>query len=371
LISVDGLGGTNISGIVTIGDAGGSSYDFQIRKSTSVIARIRSTDSSQSSIYEVQNNLTTGVFLTARGSTAPVLGFIQPNEAALYANIPINIATAGSPISLGVGSTRSIYITSTNQVVIGSTTAGARLDVRAQGALSTDIAFRVRNSADTADLMSINGLGVSTINAVNQNVQLRLTNTGTTNNRSAIAFQFNNSGVDQAMIRALPGIIVGSYGRFAISTYNIFGGGMVDRMLFDEFGGVSIGASYAQNVAIPARLDVRAQGSLSTDIAFRVRNSTNTANLFSVAGNGAVNIAVAAQIDTLTVLNTTRIGSVSAIAPSAQLDVQSTTKGFLPPRMTNEQRLAIASPAVGLIVYCTDAVEGLYVNKSTGWTLIG
>jgi hypothetical protein len=118
------------------------------------------------------------------------------------------------------------------------------------------------------------------------------------------------------------------------------------------------------------RLDVRSQGALSTDIAFRVRNSADTANLFSVAGNGAINIAVSAQIDTLTVLNTTRIGSVSAIAPSAQLDVQSTTKGFLPPRMTETQRLAIASPAVGLMVYQTDGTEGVYRYKSTGWEYV-
>ena len=41
-----------------------------------------------------------------------------------------------------------------------------------------------------------------------------------------------------------------------------------------------------------------------------------------------------------------------------------------PAAMTNAQRLAIATPAVGLIVYCTDVVEGLYINKSTGWTFI-
>lgn len=39
---------------------------------------------------------------------------------------------------------------------------------------------------------------------------------------------------------------------------------------------------------------------------------------------------------------------------SAMLDVQSTTKGFLPPRMTNVQMGDITSPAEGLIVYCTD-----------------
>jgi hypothetical protein len=38
-------------------------------------------------------------------------------------------------------------------------TLGARLDVRAQGILSTDIAFRVRNNNDSADIFSIRGNG--------------------------------------------------------------------------------------------------------------------------------------------------------------------------------------------------------------------
>ena len=62
--------------------------------------------------------------------------------------------------------------------------------------------------------------------------------------------------------------------------------------------------------------------------------------------------------------------NVTTANPSAILEAYSTTKGFLPPRMTNAQRAAIASPAVGLIVYCTDATEGLYVYKSTGWTFM-
>ncbi|MEY3499807.1 MAG: hypothetical protein RL308_1476, partial [Bacteroidota bacterium] len=64
------------------------------------------------------------------------------------------------------------------------------------------------------------------------------------------------------------------------------------------------------------------------------------------------------------------IGTGAVPNASAALDVDSTTKGFLPPRMTNAQRTAIASPAVGLMVYCTDATEGLWINKSTGWTFI-
>ena len=65
----------------------------------------------------------------------------------------------------------------------------------------------------------------------------------------------------------------------------------------------------------------------------------------------------------------TIIGSLS-LNNSAKLQIDSTTQGFLPPRMTNTQRTNISSPAVGLMVYCTDATEGLYVYKSTGWTFI-
>lgn len=52
---------------------------------------------------------------------------------------------------------------------------------------------------------------------------------------------------------------------------------------------------------------------------------------------------------------------------SAALDVQSTTKGILLPRMTSAQRIAIATPANGLIVYQTDAISGLWMFISGAW----
>jgi hypothetical protein len=56
---------------------------------------------------------------------------------------------------------------------------------------------------------------------------------------------------------------------------------------------------------------------------------------------------------------------------SARLQIDDTTRGFLPPRMTQTQRNAIASPAIGLEIYQTDATEGKYIYKSSGWTYIG
>ena len=56
---------------------------------------------------------------------------------------------------------------------------------------------------------------------------------------------------------------------------------------------------------------------------------------------------------------------------SAMLDVSSTTMGMLIPRMTAAQRNAIVSPAVGLLVYQTDAPEGFYYKSAGGWIAIG
>ena len=58
-------------------------------------------------------------------------------------------------------------------------------------------------------------------------------------------------------------------------------------------------------------------------------------------------------------------------AASSILDLTSTTKGLLAPRMNATERAAIASPANGLIVYQTDGNVGLWVyNESTSsWTL--
>jgi hypothetical protein len=52
--------------------------------------------------------------------------------------------------------------------------------------------------------------------------------------------------------------------------------------------------------------------------------------------------------------------------PSAMLDVESTNKGFLPPRLTSAQRAAIVSPASGLLVFDTD-FNALFVNTGEGW----
>ena len=61
----------------------------------------------------------------------------------------------------------------------------------------------------------------------------------------------------------------------------------------------------------------------------------------------------------------------SNVEPSAQLEVSSTSKGFLVPRMTSSQRVAIANPATGLLVYQTDAPIGFYYFTQGKWKQLG
>ena len=57
---------------------------------------------------------------------------------------------------------------------------------------------------------------------------------------------------------------------------------------------------------------------------------------------------------TLSLLIIAQLLQGQAFDPSAAFEISSTTKGFLPPRLTTTQRIAIQNPAIGLIVYNTD-----------------
>jgi len=61
---------------------------------------------------------------------------------------------------------------------------------------------------------------------------------------------------------------------------------------------------------------------------------------------------------------------VAAPDATAVLEVASTSKGFLFPRMLESERNGITAPATGLMVYQTDGDEGVYIRKSFGWVQV-
>jgi len=72
-----------------------------------------------------------------------------------------------------------------------------------------------------------------------------------------------------------------------------------------------------------------------------------------------------------------KIGSFpTAIQPTAVMELESTTKGFLPPRLTNAQRNAILNPAKGLVIYnktvdCLQWCDGVFWFDACGRVYVG
>src|SRR6187397_2907371 len=52
---------------------------------------------------------------------------------------------------------------------------------------------------------------------------------------------------------------------------------------------------------------------------------------------------------------------------SSMLEIRSTTKGLLIPRMLHSERNMIVSPATGLLIYQTDNSPGFYFFNGSGW----
>jgi hypothetical protein len=74
--------------------------------------------------------------------------------------------------------------------------------------------------------------------------------------------------------------------------------------------------------------------------------ATNISNRFGLNTNIVIPTGISVQ-------DADGIGIGAALVTSALLSMTSTTKGFLPPRMTSTQRDAIATPATGLMIFNT------------------
>jgi hypothetical protein len=269
-----------------------------------------------------------------------------------------NIALQGAGGNVGIGTTAfvgSIKLAVNGQIG-GPTFSSTYLDLtggipelRGNGgigfyATSGDHVFYGASSVERVRITNVGNVGIGTsspaakLHTVGDGLFSSNTNTNLTIN--------SNGGVSILTLTTSAGTqsIYGGVGGLNNMDFYTASG---FRMRIDPTGNVGIGTSTPVG-----RLDVRAPGPLSIDTAFRVRNSADSNNLMIINGAGGIGV-----------------GTTSPL-PSAVLDINSTTQGFLPPRMTNAQRTSISLPAVGLMVYCTDATEGLYIYKSTGWTFI-
>lgn len=128
----------------------------------------------------------------------------------------------------------------------------------------------------------------------------------------------------------------------------------------------------------------KGSGSTSATTSLLVQNSSGS-NLLTVTDDGIINLnnGVLTGLNVLSSASSVRMdsggsfgvirmqgnqigmGNNSTGDPSALLTLTSTTKGFLPPRMTTTQKNAIASPATGLVVYDSTTNKLQCYNGST------
>ena len=170
------------------------------------------------------------------------------------------------------------------------------------------------------------------------------------------------------------GSIAIGYGPYAIGNYSTAMG----------YGTIASGES---STAMGTNTTASGGGSLATGLGTKSKSfaetvvgiyndSTNAANptgfnplnrLFQI-GNGTADNA---RSNAMTVLanGAVAIGTATPAA-SALVDVSSTTKGFLPPRMTVAQRIAISNPVPGLMIWCSNCgtTGELNVYNGTAWT---
>ena len=131
----------------------GATYDTKSLTGANVVSGLQPTLFSGTNIKTINSTSLLGS------------GDIAISTGLTVGTTPITSGTVGRVLFQGTGNVvqedSALFWDNTNKRLgVGATPATAvRLDVRAQGALSTDIAFRVRNSANSADIIRANGLG--------------------------------------------------------------------------------------------------------------------------------------------------------------------------------------------------------------------
>jgi hypothetical protein len=207
------------------------------------------------------------------------------NTSTGQANIKVYRYSGGllGEMEFNIGTSSVMRLVKEGYVSIGSTTASARLDVRAQGGLSSDLAFRVRNSTNTDNLLVVKGDGVLEVSGTVSTTRFRMT--ASASNGYLLQSDASGNATWAALgVGATP--VTGTNGRLFFRDLGVLSN---DSSLF--WDNTTKRLSIGQGSTPGARLDVRSQGVLSTDLAFRVRNSTNTDNLLVVKGDGVLNAA--------------------------------------------------------------------------------
>ena len=330
--------------------------------------QIHKTDTIQSNLYTSGLTATRDHYLPNASGTIALTSDIV--SSITIGTTAITSGTVGRVLFEGTGNvvqqSSSLFWDNTNgRLGIGTSSPSVPLEVNGNGKFTQS-----GNNAFGLNI-TISGLGATTLSAINSASNI------------SIATQSGNSRLDLAPSSVA---LASRNGPLYINALSILafetGASSTERARFTATTG---------NLLINTTTDAGFKLDVNGTARVQGRFSLTTGQFLTVSGT-VTNGLYAPNVDTLQIYNRNipvstiystgsessfgiQIAYNSASTPpnnlTAILDLTSTTKGFLPPRMTQAQRNAIASPAIGLEIYQTDATEGKYIYKSSGWTYIG
>jgi hypothetical protein len=323
------------------------------------------------------NNTSNIVFKRTDVSTFATIGF-QGGGWNIFGIWGQNTITATNAPDIGVFATSGVAYIKNNLLIGITTNAGFKLDVngtaRVQGKITQTPHTNINGTISAVGALNITlngtisaGNGSFTVfgtsNASSNYVIGYLSSSATFNNTVIIGESITSTGGQSVSIGngSKSGISSVSIGYRAISTTNEFVSGANGNDISNVYFGSGVTRNNTNGVG--SAYTINGSGAFGTDFAggnltIAGGKGTGTGTSGDVIFSTATPTTTGTTLQTLTNRwfikgSSGSLANVSTPNASAQLQVDSTTQGFLPPRMTTTQKNAIATPAAGLVVYDT------------------
>jgi hypothetical protein len=290
------------------------------------------------------------------GDNGPIDGTLKVLSDGLGTNLPMEASTTGVNLT-GSPTVNSVAIANTTQVAAKQDTLVSGTNIKTINGASVlgsgNIPVVTSPSGVSGAIQFSNGSAFASdaSNLFWDDTNKRL-GIGTNAPTSAL----HNTGVSRFL-----SVIIGQAAVTAISNT------AQDVAINLSNGSVGIGGFTTFTPS--ARVHIKGSGSTSATTSLLVQDSSGL-QCFKVRDDGQVALGNSSNfiVDAASGPTYNRfelaVGGLSSIA-SAILSATSTTRGFLPPRMTTTQKNAIASPAAGLVLYDSTTNKLQCYNGST------
>jgi hypothetical protein len=323
------------------------------------------------------------------GDNGPIDGTLKVLSDGLGTNLPMEASTTGinftGNLTQSGTALQPVLVSGTNIKTINSTSilgSGNIAVVTSPSGVAGAIQFS-NGSAFASDATNFfwddtnNRLGVGTNAPTSELTILKGGGTPYSIDNALLQLKSNTTNTEVLLLlgdnsNAVSLVYAGA--SFSQNQYIGFKGGSGNTIL-RQYNNDSIGIGATTSPS--ARVQVVGSGATSATTSLLVQNSagtqllkvaddgTTTANIFSTTGVTSINNGTLYIGSNFVTTYGQSIGFFGATVASAIVEIQSTTRGFLPPRMTTTQRNAISSPATGLVLYDSTTNKLQCYNGST------